>query len=191
MMVAANASTFAGEFDSRAFGLSYQLSEGKDETMSVTQSDIQEIKAKLLPLFGKKAWDVSLGVGSFITIEFGNPVAPESEEGRTHGEWHLWVCSCAWRLEEGDEVLAGSDDPRETLQEAIRCIEGLSLQSVELFPPAPDVVFRFGDNVVLRLFPCEFVEESEHWMLFTPDENVLTLGEEGGWTYLSAFQVPR
>jgi len=53
--------------------------------MTVTEADLTEIQAIIAPLLGQKAWDVSLGVGSFITIEFGAPLSIE-ETAKIHGE---------------------------------------------------------------------------------------------------------
>lgn len=93
-------------------------------------------------MLGKKAWGVSLGEGSFITIEFGNPVPSESEEDkkRIHGEWHLWIYCCSWRLEQGEEILTASEDSQSKLEEAFKKLEGLTLYSVELLPPAWDTI---------------------------------------------------
>lgn len=42
-----------------------------------------------------KAWGARLGVGSFVTIEFGEEVK-EQPSSKTHGEWHLWVYMATW-----------------------------------------------------------------------------------------------
>lgn len=42
--------------------------------MSINPTERNLIEAKISPLLGHKAWGVSLGHGSFITLEFGNPV---------------------------------------------------------------------------------------------------------------------
>ena len=38
---------------------------------------------------------------------------------KIHGEWHLWPYNCAWRLEEGDKILAASEDERNNLEVAV------------------------------------------------------------------------
>jgi len=67
--------------------------------MAVTERDIREIQAKIQPLLGKKAWRVSIGVGSFLTLDFGAKLIDEKVPGRPYGEWHLWITYCEWRLE--------------------------------------------------------------------------------------------
>lgn len=153
--------------------------------MTVTSKNIGEIQKKISSLIGKKAWNVSLGEGSFITIEFGKPCLSAENATKIHGEWHLWIYCCAWRLEQENEVIAASEDPRSKLEEAIKKLEGLRIQSIDLFSPAFDTLLTFEQQTFLRLFPI-YSEEYEHWMLFTPDENVLTIGPGTDWSYGSA-----
>ena len=157
--------------------------------MAVTEADIQEIEAKLEPLIGQAAWGVSLGVGSFVTLEFGALVPPHDGEGVPHGQWHLWIYCSAWRIDEGNEVLTGSEDSREKLEAAVRRMDGLVLQHVGVSPPALETSFNFDQGISLRVFPI-FSEGFEHWMLYTPDGNVLTVGPGTSWTYESASRVP-
>ncbi len=137
--------------------------------------DIGGIQAKLNLLLQQKAWGVSLGFGSFLTLEFGQPLPPSEERQKIHGEWHLWLYNCAWRLEEDDKILAASGDERHKLETAIHRLEGLTLQSVNLLSPAWDVVFTFEHQVVLRLFTI-YSQDYEHWFLYVPDGNVLSVG---------------
>jgi hypothetical protein len=67
-------------------------------------------------------------------------------------------------------------------------IEGLALQSIEIHPPIWDTVFTFENQVILKLFSIHS-EEYEHWMLFAPDGNVLTLGPGSEWSYESSTAI--
>jgi len=156
--------------------------------MAVTKNDIQEIQNTLAPLLGRTAWGVSLGIGSFITLEFGVPISGEASK-HTHGEWHLWIYYCAWRLEQGDQILAGSEDPRPKMEAAVRQLEGLDLQAVDLALPALDTAFTFSNSFVLRIFPV-YSDDHEHWMLYTPDNKVLVLGPSTNWSYISKSSIP-
>ncbi len=148
--------------------------------------NIDKIKSKFNSLLGQKAWNVSLGVGSFLTLEFGKPL-PE-KHGTVYGEWHLWVYCCAWRLEEAGKVLVASEDERSKIQSAIMRLEGLTLQFLEIQPPIWDTVFTFENEFILKLFSVHS-EEYEHWMLFAPDGNVLTLGPGSEWSYESSTDI--
>ncbi len=149
--------------------------------MTTFQKDITEIQAKLQGLLGQKAWNVTRGQGSFVTMEFGQPVPPVKANETTHGEWHLWLYGCAWRLEQGDRVVIASEDDQTNIETAIQLLEGHVLQKFELLTPALDAVLTFEDDIVLRLFSVN-VEEMDSWMLFTP-EKVITVGASGQWSY--------
>lgn len=156
--------------------------------MVVTEKDILDIQSIIRPLLGKKAWGVSLGVGSFITLEFGTLHPTNRSPKRPRGEWHLWVTHCAWRLEDESEVVAGSEDPRSNLKQAVQRINGLALRSVTITAPALETTLAF-DGVFLHLFPI-YSAEFEHWLLFDPGGKVLRIGPGMNWTYESASEPP-
>jgi hypothetical protein len=156
--------------------------------MSIIDDDVAEVRAKMEGVLGLKAWNVSLGIGSYVTMDFGEPVEVRisSKLTITRGQWHLWVQYSPWRIEARNKVIAGSDDPREKLERAVKYFEGLALQSIVLTPPAPDVAFVFEDDVVLKLFPFNFTGEFEDWYLYTPDGHVLVLGGRQPWAYVKS-----
>ncbi len=92
--------------------------------MTITSEDIRNIQARLAPILGKKAWQVSLGIGSFVTMEFGAPLPPRGDGEQIRGEWHLWIMYCAWRLDNPHRVLAACEDSREHLTTAVQALEG-------------------------------------------------------------------
>ena len=82
--------------------------------MSITINDMDAIKEIIKPLIGHKSWNVKLEVGSFLTMEFGDPIpAPHLKK---HGEWHLWIYCCGWYLENPKGSFIGSEDPRDILR---------------------------------------------------------------------------
>lgn len=141
--------------------------------------DSTRIRALIAPLLGRVAWDVALGYSTFITLEFGEP---REVDGHTHGAWHIWVYGADWRLEEHDRILAGSSDDREKQAAAVKRLEGLALQAIDVLPPALDTVLTFDDGVTLRLF-ATYSADMDHWMLFMPNGHVLTLGPGTSWSY--------
>ena len=148
----------------------------------------QEIQAKLHPLLGQKTWGVSLGFGSFLTLEFGQPLPPSDENQKIHGEWHLWLYCCAWRVEEEDKILAASEDERDHIKTAIHRLDNLTLHSIELLSPACDAVFTFEQQVILRVFAI-YSQDYEHWLLYTPDGNVLSVGPGSHCSYESSRAI--
>ncbi|HBE20391.1 MAG TPA: hypothetical protein DEG17_25005 [Cyanobacteria bacterium UBA11149] len=165
--------------------------------MTITEADIQKIQTHIAPLLGQKPWHVSIGVGSFITFDFGTPIPRKFlHKGNplpARGEWHLWIYMCAWRLEKEDEVLAACEDSQQQMEGAVKSMEGLALQSIQLLPPAWDTIFTFEDGIVLRTFSIysDCSEEGvDNWLLFTPGDNVLSIGPGSTWSYGSS-SAPR
>lgn len=146
--------------------------------MTDSQDDAH-LHALLASLVGHPAWGSKLGHGSFVTLEFGAPQPATS--GAIHGAWHLWVYGCAWRIERDKEVLAGSDDEREVMAPAIEALNGLVLQEITVDAPALDALWTFSNGYRLRLFPMS-ARQGEHWMLYLPDGNVLSIGPGSSWS---------
>jgi hypothetical protein len=142
--------------------------------------NIDEVKPKIDSLLGQKAWGACLGAGSFLTLEFGQPLSKVNEE--VHGEWHLRTYNCVWRLEEADKVLTTSEDDRSKIESAIIRLDGLLLQSIDIKPPLWDTVFRFDNQIILKLFSI-YSEDYEHWVLYTPDGGILSFGPGANWSY--------
>ncbi len=135
--------------------------------MATYQQDILEIQAKIKGLPGQKVWGVAIGHGGFLTMEFGRPLFPQKANETIHGEWHLWLYGCGWRLEQKGSVIVASEDERGKMEAETRQLEGCVLESIEVLTPALDAVFTFEGDKVLRLFSL-YTEEMDSWMLFTP-----------------------
>lgn len=114
-------------------------------------------------------------------MDFGQPVPPAQPNARAHGEWHLWLYGCAWRLEQGEHVIVASEDDLTKVETAIPRLDGRVLQTFELTTPALDAVISFDDSIVLRLFAVS-TEGMDSWLLYTPDK-VITVGPSGTWSY--------
>jgi hypothetical protein len=152
------------------------------------------------PLIGQKPWNASLGYGHFITIEFGNKIPHKSQSKssfprkprtlKEHGEWHLWIYMCAWRLEQKGSVLAASGDNTDRMEQAIKVLEGMAIESIEIKPVLLDTFFYFENDLLLRTFSVysDELDECNHWMLFDPHGNVLVAGPANNLSYGDASQ---
>ncbi|HSQ26857.1 MAG TPA: hypothetical protein VLM80_07010 [Anaerolineales bacterium] len=149
--------------------------------MNVTTAEIDTIYKIIEPLLGHKAWNVRLGVGSFITMEFGDPVT--SSRGTIFGDWHLWIYCCGWFLENPNDTYVGSEDPREILRQRIIVLEGRSLENVIISPIAFETNFIFDNSLTLHTFPLNFHDPCDYWKLYTPQRRVLILGPAPKWSY--------
>ncbi|HSH59217.1 MAG TPA: hypothetical protein VK988_06160 [Acidimicrobiales bacterium] len=147
-------------------------------------NDVIAIEEAVRPLVGMAPWRAELGYATFLTFEFGRELPPETEGVRSHGEWHLWVYGCAWRLERGGRFLAGSADDEETMRTAVHELVGRTLSRFNVFAPALDATLLFEGDFVLRLFSKS--SDTDHWMLFTPDRMILVAGPASEWQYVPA-----
>jgi hypothetical protein len=147
----------------------------------VKQSDLEAVTGLVTPLVGKPAWMVCLGFGASLMINFGRQLDPD-KFGRSHGEWHLWLEGCEWRIDYQDRVLVGGEDSREKMQVAVRELEGRKLLAVSLNSPAMDAVFEFEGDLSLRTFAVN-TTELDSWNLFTPEHKVLVVGPGAKWSY--------
>jgi hypothetical protein len=154
-----------------------------------TARGVQEIGEIVRPLLGSAGWNARIGHGSFLTIEFG--ASREVGRGRDGkklrgGEWHLWIYCSAWRVETPTAVLGACEDPRDRMTAAAAALNGRPLLAVELSDPSLETTFRFEGGHVLRVFPIYTSptgDDPEHWMLYTPDHMILTVGPASRWSY--------
>ena len=134
---------------------------------------LDEIRGHLTGIVGKQPWAVTLGFGSFLTLEFGGPVP--TPEGRPHGQWHLWIYGAAWRIERGEKIMAASEDDRSTLSEDVKVLDGKILRSAKLAAMPGDVTLEFESDLRLRTFAV-YSQFMAHWFLYLPQGKVLTVG---------------
>ena len=154
--------------------------------MPITSRDIAEIHAHLSGLVGQEVWSPRLGVGSFITLEFGRrPTRETAQTGVAHGAWHLWIYCSAWRLDAATDIIAASEDPRQQLVTAVARLHGQRLSTASVIAPALELALTFSAGDVLRAFPV-YSSGYEHWLLYTPDRHVLSAGPGASWSYTQA-----
>jgi len=146
--------------------------------MRAVALDIQE---HFKSIIGHRPWRARLGMGSFLTFDFGRRI---KDDGHFRGEWHLWIYQASWRLIHGDRELADSDSERQTIEVAIRRLEnpGCELSNVTFDPQNTVTEFVFG-QFRLIVSPAEYLddpdERDEYWLFFMPDNTVLTVGPGG------------
>ncbi|WP_017659615.1 hypothetical protein [Baaleninema simplex] len=163
--------------------------------MALNKRDLDEIQKKLAPFLSKqeKLWQPWQGIGSFLTFNFGKKLPPEPIKSTRlkrirktplpdRGEWGLWIYMCGWRIEQGDRVLAGSNDDRSQIAFALQKLEGQIMTSVEISYPFGETIFIFDNEIILRTFPINY-NECDDWMFFMPNGYVLSLGSNSSWSY--------
>lgn len=76
---------------------------------------------------GLRAWAPTVGVGSFLTIEFGNPRITSA--GTSQGEFHLWVYGASWEIRERTKTIARSSDDCVAMMAGAQVLDGALLRS--------------------------------------------------------------
>ncbi|MBX3416288.1 MAG: hypothetical protein KF851_01695 [Pirellulaceae bacterium] len=152
------------------------------------------------PLKGVPSWHVKKGYGSFLTFEFGTP-SQEIREPRTvsnssplvrellarrcvtiHGQWHLWVYCCGWRIRMADSELAHNESSDDEIAAACLELDGQAIQNVKCEPKFGRTRFHFDLGGVLETAPYND-ELLEQWMLYLPDGNVYTYRSDGAASF--------
>lgn len=124
-------------------------------------------------LVGKAAWGPALGVGSFLTIEFGG--SRRNSVGSLVGEYHLWVYSAAWTIFREAHVLATSADEPTSMASAVSAPEGLTVVGIKYDPGRFDLEIQFDQSIRLDMVSGQD-DDMEHWLLYLPDGWVVTAG---------------
>ena len=137
-----------------------------------------DIRQYFKPVFGLSPWRPKLGVGSFLTLEFGPRL---KSNGHMHGKWHLWIYLSNWVLLRGQRQLVNSDSDRRAISVAIRRLENAPLTDVRVEAGDFTTTFTFGD-FRLVVSPADYIdnpdERDDYWLFFTPEE-VLAVGRSG------------
>ena len=116
------------------------------------------------PLVGQVANGCWLGYGPTLFLEFGERQDAEDLKNHKSGEWSLQCGAILWRVEQGDQVLAGSEDDRPEMEAAINRLNGLVLLSGKICQWTGDSIITFNDGVVLRTFVLT-TEDDPRWSL--------------------------
>jgi len=154
----------------------------------------------LRKLYGMICWQAQKGYSSFLTFDFGTPrieVREPLKKIRTKfprvrrllsrrqawviGEWYLWIYLCAWTLSIKGKVLARSRSRQETIERAVRELQGQALTrtTVNRHTGATTFFFDFGGRLEIRRKKAM----DELWALWTPGGRVLAIRGDGSYSY--------
>jgi hypothetical protein len=150
-------------------------------------------------LYGKPCWNVELGLGSFLTFEFGKPHlvvrkpvtakkdAPAKVQAHlaqrhayVSGEWHLWISYCNWEVYLKGRHIGGSST-RQSARSAVDFLNGQKLVEFSISPRKVQSTFLFDLGGVLKTLPYD--RGSEQWLLYVPPNKVLALRADARYRY--------
>lgn len=126
------------------------------------------------PLIGSLAWGVRQGYGSFLYFHFGEPklvvrnrkankFGKPERHAYVEGTSRIWINCCHWRIWNGSEQLAHSEDSREIIEQATTFLNGQNLLAIE--PADGRSVFRFDLDGQLETWPYEEEDDREQWII--------------------------
>jgi len=147
----------------------------------------RQIASAFAPIFGRPAWQVKQGHGSFLTLEFGEPRLeidePKERRGRRYrivtirGDWHLWIYCCSWDIFQDGKRLAHSASDDQTIEKATNQLNGQRLEKLWIEPGTVATRFEFDLGGILSTFTYENDDDepNKQWMLFEPSGNVVSI----------------
>jgi len=131
------------------------------------------------PVIGMTPARAKLGVGSFITFDFG----PLSRiDHHMVGKWHLWIYQSYWSLSDKQREIVNADSDRRYINLAIARLENVKFSGVKFDVNSLETDFRFGElHLTVRRpdYIGELDDRDHFWMFFLPNKQVLSVGESG------------
>jgi hypothetical protein len=160
------------------------------------------------PIMDGPCWNASSGVGSFMTMEFGDPSIEISRTSKSdhvdkdtnkplcrrrvyvQGQWRLWIYCCKWQCflqgrKAGHSALKSTS--KQPIQRAAAALDGQILTSVTVDPAQGTSQFRFDLGGVLNTEPYEL--DSIQWMFSRRSGMIFSYRSDGLYSY-HAGNVP-
>lgn len=145
-------------------------------------------------LIGIPGWHVQQGHGSFLTFEFGLPrqeifsvrkrrvsqnyPASQRRLVTIHGDWHLWIYCCGWKILQEGKHLAHHESDRENIERACQVLNGQEINSINIDLETKHTQFCFDLGGFLETGPYDD-ELNEQWLIYCPYKNVFTFRSDG------------
>lgn len=169
------------------------------------------VDSAFAPLLKIPSWSVRKGHGSFVTLEFGDPVVTIGEkrsrvlrlpdrdpltvrarESVVHGAWHLLIWCCVWRLEADEVEIAHCESDDTTIARSLKVLNGQAPTEVQVDPTNGATRFDFDLGCRLNTHPAPpdwYDEDPIHqWMLYQPDGTVLSVRSNGSFAVAASSE---
>jgi hypothetical protein len=144
-----------------------------------SEIEASEVKRILSRIIGQCLFDISLGIGSFLFLEFGEKIfySIKTNKGihrRERGQWHFWLYQCSWTIKHNENIMVTSNDERELIAEYINSLKFSRLESITFNDLGElDITLSKGYRIFTYISNLDDVEE---WMLFMSDLRVISSG---------------
>lgn len=116
-----------------------------------------------------------LGFGEVIRVK---TVISEAD----HGKWEIGTYHGSWRIVRGQQILCGSNDSVESVDELRRTIQEIEWGKCSAIRQltAFDVRVEFDNGILVDILGT-ISDEDELLHIFFPDKNVVAFSIAGGW----------
>lgn len=179
--------------------------------MLTPQMQVMIIDNVLAQIYGQPCWGVQ-HQQKYLTLEFGQPYLKVRKcedfqdviQEATHlskqelkrfsqelhrrkvfvfGEWHLWILSCDWAIENSHKEMANSNSQRRSIAKAAREIDSQILIKASVNPKNGNSIFEFdyGGKIKIENKKDEIVQNL--WVLYEPSKYALTVRSDGKYAY--------
>ena len=168
-------------------------------TQTLTLSKFDQLKKKNLPgifsqltqdLIGERCTQVHFSYGDELCLDFGklSPCDHPKLRDLLEGEWILCTRTTPWRIFADQQLILDSEIPKtdeeieQAKQFAQEQIQGKTLVNLAINAEDLTTSLHFDDRYSLILYPDLDDEDLQHWVLFMPTEQVLTIGPGYTWS---------
>jgi hypothetical protein len=118
-----------------------------------------EAQASWLPtVSGMRCSAVRTDGAQMLSLHFGE--ISEGPDGEIDAPRTITM-EGAWRVEHGNEVIAGSADPDDEREEFLEQLVGATFERFEVTRPGYDLTLYLHDGIVVRCFPVDSLEHAE------------------------------
>ena len=133
---------------------------------------IHEARALLSDCVGRMVQEPELGHGSFVTMYLVN------QDLRGPEEYFVWIYCTAWNLCSDCDLLCGSEDDREFMDETLRQLDGQIVERITIDHPSLSLSLEVTGGLRLQTLSIYSAHSDnyEHWFVKLPSGEWLVAG---------------
>jgi hypothetical protein len=158
---------------------------------------MKSVEEVFSPVIGQLAWSVKRGIGTFITMEFGNPhlwvrepiSASAKASARVRrllaqrrvfatGDWHLWVQYADWTLNTRNYSTDSGWTSSRVVDRCLAELDGQRLRKAVYRKRLRVLEMHFDLGAVLKIFSRSEID-GDRWSLHKWNRDIVSFGPDG------------
>lgn len=159
--------------------------------------EAEQAHKALMVLVGQLVWNVRRGVGTFLTMEFGEPHLsvrePKQPRSATSanaqqvlmrrriyvaGDWHFWVKYGHWKLSSARRLLEETTPSGTKLEDCLNELDGQRVIGIGIGLIPHSCVLRFDLGAELEIWPSEEATDDQ-WSLHNWNGKIVAYRNDG------------